>query len=269
MFLLVLDDLDDCKKGSSHMNMQARESIRYLDQILEHNKTISEEHTTSFLRTQKVAEKLDNWDQAKAFWIGEESRPNKVDELMTDEEDDDSSLTDPSESDLDTDSDSDTDLFKPRRYRHDEDSELDDSSQEESDQDESDSSQEEEDAAETSQPQPAQQDKQEQVVEEYTYNEEGDYDEEDEEYDEDVPTDYTHVPKAYRPILSCLLYAYQKKIETPDRLVLVTNDEDLAWWAEMFGNVDTGKRLVIKTVDEWNRIVNNFGPTYAYDPNKR
>jgi hypothetical protein len=260
MFLLVLDDLDDCKKGSSHMNMQARESIRYLDQVLEHNKTVSEEHTTSFLRTQKVAEKLDNWDQAKAFWIGEESRPNKVNE-----DDDDSSLTDPSESDLDTDSDSDTDLFKPRRYRHDQDSELEDSSQEESDQDESDGSQDEEDVAETSPTQPAQQDKQE----EYTYNEEGDYDQEDEEYDEDVPTDYTHVPKAYRPILGCLLYAYQKKIETPDRLVLVTNDEDLAWWAEMFGNVDTGKRLVIKTVDEWNRIVNNFGPTYTYDPNKR
>ncbi|KAI8878948.1 hypothetical protein K501DRAFT_287620 [Backusella circina FSU 941] len=255
--LEVIDDLDDCKKGTSHMNLQARESIRYLDQVLGNSNSTSssEDHTTSFLRTQKVAEKLDDWEQAKAYWIGEESRSTKVmDELMTDEE----SNGGASESDLDTDSDSDSDLFKPRRYRHDEeDSELEDSSEgeESEEEEESDMSDDEKAVAE------------QQDVEEYAYNEEGDY--EDDEYDEDIPTDYTHVPKAYRPILSCLLYYYQSKMETPDRLVLVTNDEDLAWWAELFGNVKTGKRLVIKTVDEWNRILNSFGQTYAYDPNKR
>jgi hypothetical protein len=67
-----------------------------------------------------------------------------------------------------------------------------------------------------------------------------------------------------------LLY-YHSKQQTrdddrqPERLVLVTNDEDLAWWAELFGDSKTGKRLLIKTVNEWDQMVSKLDFEKVYD----
>ncbi|KAI7898506.1 uncharacterized protein BX663DRAFT_461889 [Cokeromyces recurvatus] len=235
----VIDALDNHKKGSSHMNMQARESIRFLDQkLLENSKNKSDAiPTTSFLRTQKVTEKLNNWSEAEAFWIGEESRSNIVDVLLSEGEEEEKD-TDPdaeTESDMESIS-SDEDLFKSRRRDEDESSEYEESEYDDSEIEENEIASDEEANAE-----------------EYNYEDFA---------EEEIPYTLNDVPKSYRPILSCLLYYYSKqqeiKDDEPSHLVLVTNDEDLAWWAELFGNPKTRKRLMIKTVNEWDQMVNNW-----------
>ncbi|KAI9252957.1 hypothetical protein BDA99DRAFT_520507 [Phascolomyces articulosus] len=221
--LETIDSLDVHKKGSSHMNMQARESIRYLDQHLAREKP--KDTTTSYLRTQKVNEQLSEWSQAEAYWIGEESRANIVDALLSDEDDeDDNGDKVIHESDVESLSSSD-DLFESRRRQFDEEDE-DDSSEPES------SSSEEES--------------------------------EDEE-EQDTTTQFNQVPRAYIPIISCMLYNLK------ERLVLVTNDENLAWWVEMFGDPETGRRLCVKTVDEWDQIVRtmSFNKSYTYSWKRR
>lgn len=231
----VIDALDDRKKGTSHMNMQVRESIRFLDQQLS-NKT--ETTNTSFLRIQKMNEKIDSWDDAKAFWIGEESR-SLVDQILSEEGDEEE---DEDLSDAESDDSSDHDLFKRRRGGESDDSEEEILTSEEEE------SEEEEEAA--------------------TEKEEFEYDEAFEE-EEEVPYTYRDVPKAYRSIISCLLYYHSKQQvreeNQPERLVLVTNDEDLAWWAELFGNPVTGKRLLIKTVNEWDQMVGKLDFEKVYD----
>jgi hypothetical protein len=253
--LLVIDSLDDHKKGTSHMNMQARESIRFLDQKLLESSNKSDTPTTSYLRTQKVTEKLADWSDAQAYWIGEESRSNVVDHLLSDEGDEEEEPIDSDtkiESDVESTS-SNEDLFKSRRRGGGDDSEEEsgiDTSEEETSSEEDDSEQE---------------------GEEYLYDEKFvEEDQEEDKEDEDAPYTLSNVPKRYRPILSCLLY-YHSKQQTrdddrqPERLVLVTNDEDLAWWAELFGDSKTGKRLLIKTVNEWDQMVSKLDFEKVYD----
>ncbi|KAI9487252.1 MAG: hypothetical protein EXX96DRAFT_552387 [Benjaminiella poitrasii] len=237
----VIDALDNHKKGTSHMNMQARESIRFLDQkLLENskNKPESSAPTTSFLRTQRVTEKLGDWNEAQAFWVGEESRSNIVDELLSEGEEQEERVHSDTEIDSDLESDdSDEDLFRSRRRRSDDES----SKYEDSEYDDSEAAEEN---GETS------------------AEEEEEYDYED-FAEEEIPYTLNDVPKSYRPILSCLLYYYSKQKEMkeddkPERLVLVTNDEDLAWWAELFGDPKSRKRLVIKTVNEWDQMLGNL-----------
>ncbi|OBZ90235.1 Protein SMG7 [Choanephora cucurbitarum] len=245
----VIDGLDNHKKGTSHTNMQARESIRFLDQKLL-NKTA--DTTTSYLRTQKVNEKLANWSDAKEFWIGEESRSNVVDNLLSEGEELDDEEQQDSGSDVLSDAgslssdDDDYDLFRSRRRANDSESEE---SSEESDESESEKEDEEE-------------------KEVYEYEEHF-----AEENEEDMPYTLDDVPKVYRPILSCLLYYYSKQLntDTVEKLVLVTNDEELAWWAELFGNTKTGKRMLIKTVNEWDHMVSklDFEREYEYSWKQR
>lgn len=243
--LEVIDVLDDHKKGTSHTNMQARESIRFLDQKLLGSSNKIEAPTTSFLRTQKISEKLTDWNEAKAYWIGEESRSNVVDHLISDGEEEDQGIDSDAEIESDIEStSSNEDLFKSRRRGSDDsesESELETESESESELDEDDQEEEEE------------------------------YDEDD---DQEIPYTFEDVPKSYRAILSCLLY-YHSKQETkqdnqPERLVLVTNDEDLAWWAELFGDPKTRKRLLIKTVNEWDQMVSklDFEKVYEYSWNQ-
>ncbi|KAI8098403.1 uncharacterized protein B0P05DRAFT_582736 [Gilbertella persicaria] len=231
--LEVIDALDDHKKGTSHMNMQARESIRFLDQKLL-NKTTESTPTASYLRTQKVNEKLADWEDAKDFWIGEESRSNVMENLLSEGEN-----TEDDTSDAESKS-SNEDLLARMRRKGDSESEEEASSEEE-----------------------------EEEEEVYDYQE--DFAEEDEE--EDIPYTLEDVPKSYRPILSCVLYYYSKQSsnDTAEKLVLVTNDEDLAWWAELFGNPKTGKRLLIKTVNEWDQMVSkiDFEKEYEYSWKQR
>jgi hypothetical protein len=239
--LEVIDALDYHKKGTSHMNMQARESIRYLDQkLLESNNTSkSDVPTSSYLRTQKVNEKLNDWNDVKEYWIGEESRSNVVEHLLSEEE----VVASDDESDN---SSSDDDLFKSRRRGGDSDEEEEEVSSDESEEEEE--------------------------TEEYNYDEqfnEEDEEEEEEDGDNEAPYTFNDVPKSYRPIISCLLYYHglQKAREgnQPERLVLITNDEDLAWWAELFGDPKTGKRLLIKTVNEWDHMVGKLDFEKVYD----
>jgi chemotaxis protein histidine kinase CheA len=247
----VIDSLDDHKKGTSHMNMQARESIRFLDQKLLESSNRAEAPTTSYLRTQKVTEKLADWSDAQAYWIGEESRSNVVDNLLSDEDEDEEPIDSDAkiESDVESTS-SNEDLFKARRG---------DDSDQESDMDTS----EEEVSSE--------EDASEQEEEEYAYNEQiAEEDEDEDKEDEDAPYTLDDVPKMYRPIISCLLYYHSKQQakqddHEPERLVLVTNDDDLAWWAELFGNPNTGKRLLIKTVNEWDQMVSKLDFEKVYD----
>lgn len=250
--LEVIDVLDDYKKGTSHLNMQARESIRFLDQKLLESSNKAEAPTSSFLRTQKVTEKLADWSEAKAYWIGEESRSNVVDHLISDGEEEDDQAMDSDveiESDVESTSSSNEDLFKPRRRAADDDLTESESELEETDSAEDSSASEDEDGAE-------------ELI----------YEEEDE--DQDVPYTLEDVPKSYRPILSCLLYYHSKQQARqdgqPERLVLVTNDEDLAWWAELFGDPKTRKRLLIKTVNEWDQLVSklDFEKVYEYSWNQ-
>ncbi|KAI9321728.1 hypothetical protein BX666DRAFT_1905040 [Dichotomocladium elegans] len=226
--LETIDSLDFHKKGSSHMNMQARESIRYLD---EHLIRDPPPHA-SFLRTQKVSEQLSEWSQAEQYWIGEESRANIVDALLSDEDDDDNS--DAVVAEIETSDEEDDHLFRSRRRTYDDESDMDDS----------DYSSEEEDTDESSE-------------EDERLNDAG---------AEDVlPAQFSQVPRIYQPIISCMLY-YMKK-----QLVLVTNDENLAWWTEMFGDPESGRRLNVKTVDEWDQMVRNmsFEPAYTHSWKKR
>ena len=209
------------------MNMQARESIRFLDQHLAREKP--KDTTTSYLRTQKVNEQLTEWSQAEAYWIGEESRANIVEALISDDEEENGDKV-IHESDVESLSSSD-DLFQLNRRQFDEDSSEAESSDEEDDEEE-------------------EEEEEEQVSE---------------SEDEDTPVTFNQVPRAYTPIISCMLYNLK------ERLVLVTNDENLAWWAEMFGDPETGRRLCVKTVDEWDQAVRtmSFGKTYAYSWKKR
>lgn len=261
---IVIDSLDNYKKGTSHMNVQARDSIRYLDQKLLENINKNDTPTSSFLRTQKVTEKLTDWSEAKAYWIGEESRSNVVDHLLSEEEEEEEEDQEEENTDTESDISSDEDLRKFRRRRGSdsdvsEDELTSDSEQDDSEAEDDDSSEEEEETKETE-------------VEEFNYNEEFEDEEED---NDDVPYTYNDVPKAYRPFISCLLYYHNKQEarqdNQPERLVLVTNDEDLAWWAELFGDPKTGKRLHVKTVNEWDQMVSklDFEKVYDYSWNKR
>ncbi|KAI9490327.1 hypothetical protein BDB00DRAFT_557765 [Zychaea mexicana] len=214
------------------MNMQARESIRFLDQHLAREKP--NDTTSSYLRTQKINEQLTEWSQAEAYWIGEESRANIVDALLSDDDDEDNGDKVIHESDVESLSSSD-DFFGSRRRQFDED---DDSSEDPS--------------------------SSEEVSEDDEESEEGG-DNEDDDAAVAAVTRFSQVPRAYIPIISCMLYNLK------ERLVLVTNDENLAWWAEMFGDSETGRRLCVKTVDEWDQIVRtmSFNKTYAYSWKKR
>lgn len=249
--LEVIDSLDYHKKGTSHMNMQARESIRFLDQKLsESNNVKTNTPTSSFLRTQKVTEKLADWSDAKDYWIGEESRSNLANNLLSEEEEETAITNSESEDESEGSSDDD-DLFKSRRRGGDSDEET-DSSADEKDEESDIEIQETESDGDTA------------AAEEYTYEED-----EDEDEDDEAPYTLNDVPKSYRPILSCLLYYHsiQKARDNnqPERLVLVTNDDDLAWWAELFGDPKTGKRLLIKTVNEWDQMVSKLDFEKVYD----
>ena len=207
--------------------MQARESIRFLDQHLAREKP--KDTTKSYLRTQKVNEQLTEWNQAESYWIGEESRANIVDALLSEDDDDDNEDKVIHESDVESLSSSD-DFFESRRRRQFDEGEEDLS--------ETESSSEEESEEEES---------------------------EEEEEEQDTTIQFNEVPRAYIPIISCMLYNLK------ERLVLVTDDENLAWWAEMFGDPETGRRLCVKTVDEWDQIVRtmSFNKTYAYSWKRR
>lgn len=213
------------------MNMQARESIRYIDQHLAEEKPTN----ASYMRTQKLSEQLSDWSQAEDYWIGEESRANIVDTLLSDDEDEEQAAKQPPDESQSSDAESvaSEELFKSRRRGHDEDesSEEETSSEEEASESEDESSQ----------------------------------DDDDDDAEEDQPIQFNQVPRAYIPIISCMLY-YLK-----EHLVLVTNDENLAWWAEMFGDPATGRRLCVKTVDEWDQSVRNmsFGKAYTHSWKKR
>ncbi|KAM3583105.1 hypothetical protein VKS41_004856 [Umbelopsis sp. WA50703] len=216
----TIDSLDEHKKGTSHANAQARESIRYLDQKLERSSGGSVPTAVSakesFLRTQRVTERLASWDDAQFYWIGEPDQPSNSDRNdRFDENEDEEVLLSPGGSD----SDDNDDTFLSSRLRRRADSDDSDDESDESDLD-SDVSDEEE---------------------------------------EEVPATYADIPKQYRAIISCLLYyhSHQTPNDTSSEptLVLATNDQDLAWWVSHFGDPQTGKRLSTKRVDEWDRVV--------------
>lgn len=228
--LLVIDLLDDYKKGNSHMNIQARESNRYLDQKLLETKLKEITATASYLRTQRIGEKLSDWSQAEAYWIGEkESKSSEINALLlsdheesTDDEDTESVASDSS-------SDSDALIAASRRTRD-----------EESD---SESSDEEEEVY--------------------------DYEDLEENNSDDEAYTFDDVPIKYQQIISCLLHYHselQQENDKPEKLVLVTNDEDLTYWVEFFGDPKTGKKLLVKTVNEWDRLVTDidFERSYEY-----
>jgi hypothetical protein len=215
MFKTAIDSLDEYKKGTSHANAQARESIRYLDNKLESSSSgvvpTAVSAKESFLRTQRVTERLSSWDDAQFYWIGElqRSADGNSHTRMSDDEAEDEVLLSLSDSD---DNDDDTFLHSRLRRRRDSD---------ESDESDTDSDVE----SDVSEP--------------------------------DVT--YTDVPKRYRSIISCLLYyhSHQPAQDNSNELslILATNDQDLAWWVSQFGDPQTGKRLVTKRVDEWDRFV--------------
>ncbi|CAO3599292.1 unnamed protein product [Absidia cylindrospora] len=250
----VIDVLDLYKKGDSHMNLQARESIRYLDHQLSladnNNNTTDDDNSNnkkpparSFLRTQKVGENLADWDQASSFWIDHvhQDETNTMDHqtALTDSDDvDDASIS------------SGDDLFKShgrrrgRRFiQHGSDSDTDDTASEEDYTTEEDDDDDDDNDSESGDDD----------------NHASDVDQQEEEEDDQVLS-YTDVPKTYRPILHCLLHFYQKQpTSTNDQvehLVLVTNDEDLTAWAQRFGDPSSGKSLAVYTVHEWDRILN-------------
>lgn len=229
--LETIDALDMHKKGSSHMNMQARESIRYLDQKLR-NDTKDIPTNASFLRTQKIAEKIDWAKEGESFWIGEETiHTDLIGDISSDEaaeeyDDDDDSITG-SIAGSDVESVSSEDLFRSRRRQFDEDDEDSESSDEEEEEEEQEDSDEDtahvkgENSTQTHHP----------------------------EHDNGTVT-FGEVPREYVAMLSCALYYLQ---QSPEMMVFVTNDEHLSWWAEMFGY--RGQRLMVKTVDEWDKMV--------------
>lgn len=73
------------------------------------------------------------------------------------------------------------------------------------------------------------------------------------------------VPKRYRSVIGCALYYYrrqraagvqqaQRSGETPTvDVVLVTNDEEMMWWARMFGAGRGGLEVV--GVEEWEKVL--------------
>lgn len=217
--LEVLNSLDDLKKGTSSESRLVRESIRFLDQ---QSSIKMEVPHRSFLRMQKFDEKF-SWPEVEQFWIGEESR-SFVDTILSEDEEEEEE----EESGAESDQSSDSELIKRRRG------------------DDSDESEEESESEE----------------EEKDKDEEFDYSEafEEEEDEEEIPYTYEDVPKEYRTIINCMLYCLHKrqqaKEESPQgSLVLVTNDENLAWWAELFGDPKTGQRLQVETVDQWDKMV--------------
>lgn len=244
--LEVIDLLDGHKKGNSHMNVQARESIRFLDQKLLETK-VKEVTTASYLRTQKVSEKLSEWNQAGEYWIGEEMTSKRFDELLPSEQEEESSAEEEEEDDdtASIASSSSSILITTKRRARDEESDVDYS--------------DEEDA----------------YSEVYEYedlnNEEalGSAGHDDDEHKE--TSTFDDVPNKYRPLLSCLLFYHKKQQEAspekPERLVFVTNDEELAYWVELFGDPKTGQRLFVKTVDEWDHMVAklDFEKSFEYN----
>ncbi|CAO3633194.1 unnamed protein product [Cunninghamella blakesleeana] len=316
----VIDVLDQYKKGDTHMNLQARESIRYLDQQLalldqqQGSKSSNQQEsngshqdnlpTRSFLRTQKMNETLSEWQIAASFWIGKETQKsddhNKnnqhgdSDQNVTDEDHQEDNNDQESIADSDNEStNSNDDLLKihgRRRHRFDNtDDELTDTDDEfdsdesycdgsYSDEDSDDYMNEDEDENEDENDHHNDDADDEEKANGHDHENENektesiddDYDDEKENGDEDEETELTYldVPKKYRPIISCLLYYYQQQKPTMDKngiehLVLVTNDDELAWWAHLFGNPSNGKRLYIQTVKEWDHILTtmNFGHT--------
>ncbi|ORY94615.1 hypothetical protein BCR43DRAFT_476403 [Syncephalastrum racemosum] len=231
--LETIDALDMHKKGSSHMNMQARESIRYLDQKLR-NDTKDIPTNTSFLRTQKIAEKIDWAKEGETFWMGEETIHTHLigdissDEAAEEEEHDDDDSVTGSIAGSDVESISSEDLFRPRRRQFDEDDEDSETSDEEDEEEEE------------------QRDSDEEIAH---AKEEGNTQTYSKSHDTGTVT-FSQVPREYVAMLSCALYYLQ---QSPEMMVFVTNDEHLSWWAEMFGY--RGQRLTVKTVDEWDKMV--------------
>ncbi|GAA5806632.1 hypothetical protein HPULCUR_012175 [Helicostylum pulchrum] len=215
--LEVLNSLDDLKKGTSSESRLVRESIRFLDQ--QSSTKMDGVPHRSFLRMQKFDEKFNWQEEVEQFWIGEESM-SFVDTILSEEEEE--------VSDVESDQSSDSELIKRRRGDDSDESEESESEEEEEDKDE-----------------------------------EFDYSETFEEEEEEIPYTYEDVPKEYRTIINCMLYCLHKrqqqatKEESPPQgsLVLVTNDENLAWWAELFGDPKTGRRLQVETVDQWDKMV--------------
>jgi hypothetical protein len=232
--LEVIDVLDYYKKGDSHMNLQARESIRYLDHQLAADDTATS-GTRSYLRTQKVDEKLGGeWElAAAAFWIGDKQVKAAITALTDSDDDDDT-----------TSMSSDDDLFKShgrgRQWASDDD---DDSEEDEEDDYSTDDNSTDDDDDD----------------DDGTENEEG----------IPPPVSPSDVPKTYRPLLSCLLYFYQQRpSDAVDPVVLVTNDDALAAWAERFGDPSTGKPISVYTVREWDRVLNTRTFERAADPSR-
>ncbi|CAO3701278.1 unnamed protein product [Rhizopus stolonifer] len=236
--LEVIDLLDDYKKGGSHMNIQARESNRYLDEQLLAAK-VKETVNGSSLRTQKIDEKLSDWSYAKDYWIGEESKPSKLDDMILSEhERNESSDDDDDAVSIASESSSGSSILAPKSRRtRDELSDIESSDDEEEE-------------------------------EVYDY---ADLENEEDSYDESFTFD--DVPKKYQQLLSCLIFFHKQQVTSghqPERLVLVTNDEDLAFWAELFGDLMTGNRLLVKTVNDWDKLVSkadfeeSFKHTWKY-----
>lgn len=220
--------------------MQARESIRFLDQTLKKDSG-ERSLTTSFLRTQKLSEKLSEWSEAEKYWLGEGRGKNgvvvaadNVSEQSSEDEDEDGEdgLIDVLDN-SDIESVSSEDLFKSRRRQFDE--------EEEEEEDEED----QESGTSISD----------------TEGSEEESEESEGEDDQDEPlVSFKDVPRTYAPIINCMLYYMTHQDPETRRqnllqLVLVTNDENLAYWAEMFGDPNTGKRLCVKTTEEWDHLV--------------
>lgn len=130
----TIDSLDEHKKGTSHANAQARESIRYLDNKLERSSGGSMPTAVnakeSFLRTQRVTERLSSWDDAQFYWLGEQQQANA--HAREHEDDEEEVLLSPSESDSDENGDSLLHSRFRRRGDSDSDDEFDTESEDES-----------------------------------------------------------------------------------------------------------------------------------------
>ncbi|KAI8075279.1 hypothetical protein BC940DRAFT_230276 [Gongronella butleri] len=80
--------------------------------------------------------------------------------------------------------------------------------------------------------------------------------------EEDI-VDWQDVPKKHRAVLNCFLYQFKQqqqpldpKTDQPEHHVtLVTNDEQLAWWAELFGDPASGQRVQVHSVKEYDRLL--------------
>ncbi|ORX42799.1 hypothetical protein DM01DRAFT_1350199 [Hesseltinella vesiculosa] len=274
--LEVIDVLDEFKNGHARMNVRARESIRYLDQQLRDAKAIAEPPTHSYLRTQKMDETLGAWETVAPFWIGEHSRGSlsveeadseadsednqdqDVTDSCTDQDTNDqaSSATDDLDSCDDDSSSSDTDLFR-RRYADEEDM-TDEASSDEEDDDLSD-----DDATSTASNTSAETDDDDAASTASNISAKI-----------GVPSlSWQDVPKKHQAILNCLLYQQQQQpagnASDQHNLVLVTNDEQLAWWAELFGHPSSGRRLSVHTVKEWDRLLSSMTVTSASKRRRR